>query len=48
MPRRYVPQRGDLVWLSFTRKQARAPGASCAGALPAAYNVRSGWFWSVR
>jgi len=44
MPRRYVPQRGDLVWLSFT-PQAGHEQAGRRPALvlsPAAYNGKVG------
>jgi mRNA interferase MazF len=44
MPRRYVPQRGDLVWLSF-RPQAGREQAGRRPALtlsPAAYNEKVG------
>ena len=44
MPRRYVPQRGDVVWLSFTpqtghEQAGRRPALVLS---PAAYNGRVG------
>ncbi len=44
MPRRYVPQRGDIVWLSF-QPQAGREQAGRRPALvlsPAAYNAKVG------
>lgn len=44
MPRRYVPQRGDIVWLSFTPQAGQEQGGRRPALVlsPSAYNRKVG------